>query len=116
MDELEPDDLTAKLQSWRVSPRLPASFQRDVWSRISARQAARRDTFFQRLTRAFGALIVQPQYAVSAVVVSLSLGIGAAHLQARQARNREWKALEERYSVSIDPVAMMSSRREGAVE
>jgi hypothetical protein len=37
----QPDELTAKLLTWQVSPRVPASFQREVWRRIAARQGER---------------------------------------------------------------------------
>jgi hypothetical protein len=46
-----PDNLDAKLNAWEVNPRVPASFQREVWQRIASRQAAREEAFWPRLTQ-----------------------------------------------------------------
>jgi 16S rRNA A1518/A1519 N6-dimethyltransferase RsmA/KsgA/DIM1 with predicted DNA glycosylase/AP lyase activity len=41
MKNPQTDELTTKLLTWQVSPRVPASFQREVWRRIAARQGER---------------------------------------------------------------------------
>jgi hypothetical protein len=106
MNESDSDDLIPKLRTWQVHPRVPKSFQREVWQRIAARQSARDDTFIRQLTRAIGGFLVRPQYALALIMVSLSVGVGIAHVQAQGAKTRQWRVLEDRYAASIDPLEM----------
>jgi hypothetical protein len=106
MNNSGPDELSVKLRAWHVSPRVPASFHHEVWQRIAARQGEHELAVWPRVTEWFSTRFVRPQVALAAVLLSLSISIGAAHLQARQARTQHWKALEDKYAASIDPRLM----------
>jgi hypothetical protein len=106
MNSSDPDDLRAKLQAWKVEPQVPTSFQREVWQRIAVRQTAREEVFWPSLARWFFAQLSRPQYAFAVVLVSLSAGLGIAHMQAQDANAKHWKALETRYATSVDPLSM----------
>lgn len=102
----DPDDLSAKLRSWTVNPQVPDSFQREVWQRISARQVARRESFWPHLIAGVSAWLARPQYAVAFILLTLSASIGVAHVQAQSTNARLEKVLEARYVASVDPLAM----------
>ena len=106
MKDFVPDDLSAKLRAWKVEPAVPGSFQREVWRSIAARQASREAAFWPRLVQWLGGLLVRPHYAAALFVIVFSVAIGVAHVQARDANARHWKALEARYAASVDPLAM----------
>ena len=107
MNDSDSDHLSNKLRAWNVEPKVPASFQREVWQRIAARQTARDEAFWPRVAQWFSAQLVRPRYAVPLVALSLSTSIGMALLQAQDTNARHWKKLEARYESSIDPLAMM---------
>ena len=106
MNSFDPDDLSAKLRAWKVEPQVPASFQREVWQRIAIRQTAREEAFWPNLARWFFRQLTRPQYAFAFVLLSLTAGLGLAHVQAQDANTRHWKALETRYATSVDPLSM----------
>jgi hypothetical protein len=106
MNDFDSDDLAAKLRSWKVEPKTPASFQRAVWQRIAARQAAREDALGPRVARWLSTQFVRPRYALALVSLSLCFSIGAGLLHAQGTNIRHWKALEARYASSIDPIEM----------
>ena len=106
MNDFDPDDLDAKLRAWKVEPHLPASFQREVWQRIGARQAARGENVWFWLPHWIFAQLARPQNAAALVVFSLALSIGLADLQARGANAKQWKQLEARYADSVNPLAL----------
>ncbi len=106
MSDSDSDELSAKLRAWKVEPKVPASFQREVWQRIAARQAAHDEAFWPRVTEWFSTQLVRPRYALALVTLSLSLSVGVALLQAQDANARHWKILEARYASSIDPLEM----------
>jgi hypothetical protein len=107
MNDSDSDDLSTKLRAWSVQPKAPASFQREVWQRIAARQAARDEAFWPRVTQWFSTQLVRPRYAMALLTLSLSASVSLALLQAHDANARHWKKLEARYESSIDPLAMM---------
>lgn len=102
----EPDELSRKLSAWKVEPRIPAGFQREVWHRVAARQAARDDAFWPSLLCWLSLHMARPVYAATVFALLLGSGIGYAHLQAQEANARTWKTLEERYADSVNPLAM----------
>ena len=108
MKNFEPDDFDAKLRAWKVEPAVPASFQREVWQRIAARQALRSESLWPRVAQWWLARLVRPQYATALVIFSLAGSVGAAHMQAQDARAKLGEELEERYAASVDPLTMMS--------
>ena len=106
MNHFESDELSAKLRAWKVEPQVPGSFSREVWQRIAARQTAREEAFWPRVVQWFSTQLVRPQYATALVVLSLSVSIGVAHVQAQETKAKHWKQLEARYAASVDPLAM----------
>jgi hypothetical protein len=106
MNDPDFDDLSAKLRSWKVEPPVPASFQREVWQRVAARQSAREDALWPWAARWFSGQFVRPRYAVALIALSLSISVGAGLLHAQDANARHWKKLEARYAISIDPLEM----------
>jgi hypothetical protein len=56
--------------------------------------------------RWYSTQFVRPQYATSLVAISLLVSISMARAQAQVANARNWKALESRYAVSINPLAL----------
>ena len=110
MNDSELDDLGAKLRTWRVEPHVPAGFQREVWQRIAARQAAREDAFLPALRAWLAHQFARPACALGLLVVSLTVGVTYAHGRAQDENARTWRTLEARYVASIDPVAMTQGR------
>jgi hypothetical protein len=106
MNTPAPDDLSAKLRTWTVVPQVPNSFQREVWQRIAARQSEREEAFWSRIVQRFSTQLVRPPYATALVVLSLSVSIGVAHVQAQGTKAKHWKELEARYAASVDPLEM----------
>ena len=106
MNTPDPDNLSAKLRTWKVEPQVPGSFSREVWQRIAARQATREAASWPQVVQWFFTRLVRPQYATALVILSLSASIGAAHVQAQGAKAKFGKMLEARYTGSVDPQAM----------
>jgi len=106
MKDFDSEDLSAKLRTWTVEPQVPGSFQRDVWQRVSVRQTARQEAFWPRLIAWVSAQLARPQYALALVIVSLSVSIGVAHVQAQDTNAKFARMLEARYAASVDPLAM----------
>ena len=107
MKDSVPDELSAKLRTWKVEPQVPGSFQREVWQRIAARQTMREEAFWPKVVQWLSTRLVRPQYAAALFAITLSAGIGVAHVQAQGTNAKHWKALEARYAASVDPMAMM---------
>ena len=106
MNDSDFEDLSARLRTWTVEPQVPASFPREVWQRIAARQTMRDEAFWPRVAQWFSTQLARPRYALALVAVSLSAGLGLAHVQAQDANAKHWKTLEARYAASVDPLAM----------
>jgi hypothetical protein len=104
------EELKAWLKAWRVEPKVPDSFQREVWQRIAVRKSGRKGFLFGRMEEVVSALM-QPRYAVAIAGLMLAIGLGAAHLQARQASAKHWRTLEARYALSINPELMTQIRQ-----
>jgi hypothetical protein len=106
MNDSDSEELSTKLRAWNVEPKAHASFQREVWQRIAARQTARDEAFWPRVAQWFSAQLARPRYAVALVALSLSASVGMGLLRAQGANARHWKNLEARYESSIDPLVM----------
>lgn len=106
MKDSDSDELSTKLRTWRVSPQVPPSFQREVWSRIAARQSEREQAFWAKLVEWFASVLARPRYALGLVLLSTSISLAAAHVQSQEARAKDWKTLEARYAASINPLEM----------
>jgi hypothetical protein len=99
------EELKAWLKTWRVEPKVPDSFQREVWQRIAVRKSGRKGFLFGRMEEVVSTLI-QPGYAAAVAGLMVAIGLGAAHLQAQQANAKHWRTLEARYALSINPEFM----------
>ena len=111
MSRTNPDDLSDKLRAWQIAPRVPGSFQRDVWRRIALRQAAR-DTTWRRALRGLAREFSRPAPAFAVVALSMALSIGLAHWRAADSNALSWRKLEARYAASINPLAHSASFHE----
>ena len=67
-------NLKKKLEAWRVEPRIPSSFQREVWQRIAAKEAARRNSLRYQLVDWAVSLLLTPRYAVALIIAGAFLG------------------------------------------
>ncbi len=99
------DELKRKLDSWKVAPAVPGGFQREVWQRIAAREAARQQSDLRESFRRFFEMLATPRYAMVAFLTAVVIGAGAAQLRADQENDRRWSELQTRYAISIDPAA-----------
>ena len=106
MNTSDSNDLSAKLRTWSIEPKLADSFSRQVWQRIAVRQAVREEVFWLRIIRWLSTQLVRPRYAMVLAAFSLLASIGVAHLQAQGTKAKHWKELEVRYAVSVDPLAI----------
>ena len=104
MSEKEPDELSAKLQAWKVQVQLPRGFQAEVWQRIAARQETQPRSVWNWLREGLWVELGKPQYATALIAVSIALSLGVAHLTAAHANARTWRTLEARYVSSVTPV------------
>jgi hypothetical protein len=96
------EELKAWLKTWRAEPKVPDSFQREVWQRIAVRKSGRKGLLFGWAEEIVSALI-QPGYAAAMAGLMVATGLAVAHLQAQQANAKDWKSLEARYALSINP-------------
>ena len=99
----ESDDVAAKLASWRVQPRLPSSFQREVWARIGSRQAEREAAFGRQLWLQVESLFARPAYVFVFAGICLLLGLSVAHQRAEETNAQIHERLETRYVESVSP-------------
>ena len=99
-----PDELSSKLKSWNVGVEIPARFQAGVWQRIAAREETRSRSLWRRVRVSLLSGLSRPAYATALLIVSISLSLGVAHVQAQSANVNHWRELEMRYVRSITPV------------
>jgi hypothetical protein len=104
------DELKRKLDTWKVAPAVPGGFQREVWQRIAAREAARQQSGWRQRSRRFFELLATPRYATAACLTAVVIGAGAAQVRATQENDWRWSELQTRYAISIDPVAQAVDR------
>jgi hypothetical protein len=89
-----------------VKPQLPADFQREVWHRIAAEQAAGEDMPAAPAWQAWlSHWFARPAFAPALLVVSLTSGFLIARFEAQRTNERSWHLLEERYAAAVNPLA-----------
>ena len=103
------DELKQKLQAWKMSAGIPARFHAEVWQRIAAREAHRRDSAWRQFVEQITAALRSPVYATALVLAATTIGAGAAQWRANGAASKSWRALEIRYVQSIDPYAAVTT-------
>ena len=105
-DDLSDSELQKKLLAWRVDIGVPDDFQRGVWSRLAAREAANGGsawlTWVRRLLSS-ETLFSTPRLALAAVTISLLVGAGTGLVETGRSNTAVWKDLENQYVQSIDP-------------
>ena len=105
-EDLSDSELQKKLQTWRVDIDVPADFQREVWSRIAAREAVAGGSAWPTwVKRLFSSetLFSTPRLALAAVTISLLLGAGTGLVETGRSNAAVWKHLENQYVQSINP-------------
>lgn len=111
MNPMDDDSLLRKkLGRWRVEPCVPSSFQREVWRRIDAKEAAWQNSFTHQFADWMASLLLTPQYAAALIIAGVFLGVGVAQVEALNANSKSLKYLETRYVGSIDPYQHISAR------
>lgn len=100
------DELKRMLRTWKVEVELPRSFNREVWLRISTEERKRNQALLPSLTAWLFSAIAHPKYALALFALSLTASIALAHMEAQEAKAQYWKALEARYSASINPLVL----------
>ncbi len=103
------DELEKQLPKWNPDISIPVRFQAEVWQRIAAREAARRDSIWRRVREWISTELPKPQYATALIALGVTLSIGVAHVQARQTNTKHWGELEARYVTSIDPAVRVAA-------
>ena len=105
-DDLSDSELQKKLQAWRVEIGATDDFQREVWSRIAAREAVDGGpawlTWVKRLLSS-ETLFSTPRLALAAVTISLLVGAGTGLVETGRSNTAVWKHLENQYVQSINP-------------
>lgn len=99
-------EIDRKLKVWKVEVEVPTRFQANVWQRISRENSARGQSFLHQFAVLLSSLLLRPQYATAIVLLAAFIGLSTARMEARNTNFQRWKHLENRYAVSIDPIAM----------
>jgi hypothetical protein len=100
------DELKRMLRTWKVESEVPRSFNREVWRRIATEERKRNEALLPSLTAWLFSTIAHPKYALALFALSLTASVALAHMEAQETKAQHWKALEARYTASIDPLAM----------
>ena len=105
-EDLSDSELQKTLQAWRVDIDVPADFQKEVWSRLAAREAVDDGpawlTWAKRLLSS-ESLFSTPRLALAAVTISLLVGAGTGLVETGRSNTTVWKHLENQYVQSINP-------------
>lgn len=94
------DDVNQQLRQWKVTPRIPDGFQREVWARIATRQAAPRNFW-----PTFMEWMATPRYATVAFVVAICGSAFLGMANANETNQQAWKSVQDRYAMSLNPIA-----------
>jgi hypothetical protein len=111
-EDLSDSELREKLAAWRIEAQLPSDFQRRVWKRIAAHEAADIDpvwliwlkSLFISATR-----VSVPRLALTATAVALLIGTTTGLVEASRWNSLTWNRLEMKYVQSIDPFQRIPS-------
>ena len=104
-DPEEDDALRAKLRAWQVDPEVPPGFQREVWQRIAAHQAAEGTSLAARWREFLIGFLYRPVFAAVLMLVCLGGSFAYGRAKAAEANTLSWQHLEERYTLAINPLA-----------
>jgi hypothetical protein len=95
------DELHSLIRQTQPKPEFPASFQREVWSRITVAEQQSWVARWRRWSQDLFLWMAQPAPAVAMVTTMLILGAGLGSLTAP---DRNTSALRTAYDTSINPL------------
>jgi hypothetical protein len=108
-NNLNDDELRRVLQTWKVDPKIPPNFARDVWERIASREGASAGSrWWVGLREAFEPLGAA-RLALTAATLGLVLGGFTGAMKAQQENSQFQHQLAIKYVRSIDPYLRISS-------
>jgi hypothetical protein len=99
-------ELDKMLAAWQVEVRVPEDFQRQVWKRIAAREAANADPSWLTWIKSLfvsGAAVSVPRVALAAVSLGVFIGVTTGILETSRWNAATWNRLENQYVQSVDP-------------
>ena len=106
---LNDDELRKVLQTWKVDPKIPPNFARDVWDRIATREQASAGSRWWVTMKE----LVEPgggaKLALSAATIGLVLGGFTGAMEAQQQNSQIQQQLATKYVRSVDPYQRVSS-------
>jgi hypothetical protein len=94
-------DLDKLLRDTTPGLEFPASFQREVWSRVAAEQSRSLSARFQQTLSEWVFALARPAVAVTTIMIMLIAGAGLGGIVS--ARDSE-VALKRAYTASINPI------------
>lgn len=90
MNNREPaGDLAGKLNAWKVTPAVPADFQREVWQRIAARESAQEEPQWSDPVGSAVDILSRRVYTMAAV--GIWLGIALVCHRVTESNARPWR-------------------------
>jgi hypothetical protein len=95
------NDLDRLIRESSPAPRFPASFQREVWSRIAGAQSRSLSGRFQHLLGDWGLWLAKPSAAVATIMVMLLVGAGLGGIAPD---TKSEQAMKRAYTTSINPI------------
>lgn len=95
------NDLDRLIRESSPAPRFPASFQRDVWSRIAGVQSRSLSGRVHHLLGNLAVCLAKPSTAVATIMVMLLAGAGLGGIASEKKSDA---ALKRAYAASINPI------------
>jgi hypothetical protein len=111
-EDLSDSELREKLAAWRIEAQLPSDFQRRVWKRIAAHEAADIDPAWLIWLKSLlisATRVSVPRLALTAIAVALLIGTTTGLVEASRWNSLTWNRLETKYVQSIDPFQRIPS-------
>jgi len=106
---LNDDELRRVLQTWKVDPKIPRNFARDVWERIATREQASAGSRWWVALKELVEPVGAARLALTAATLGLVFGVFAGVMKAQQQNSQIQQELATRYVRSIDPYQRVSS-------
>ncbi len=100
------EELSKRLQGWRMAAPLPPRFQEEVWRRIEREEIGVAPGVFGILRAWAGRFWARPAWAAVYVAAALAVGSVFGFLRAGERRHVAMDDLGRQYVESIDPYQM----------
>lgn len=97
------EELSQRLQAWKVQPGIPARFQASVWDRIRAQEEAAAQTTIARLWHWLFPTVPALRWATAVAVAMLAIGSGLGGIAAQSTNERIERGLAQSYIATVDP-------------